>query len=315
MPAWPAAPVPGSLPPFPGPGWVPDEPVTATVAARAAYWNPQLWDYTNKTIRKAYVQEQFGGSWVTFSAAWHPGASGPQTYMATEAWRIASAPPIAPPTTPVGPVAPAPTPTPGMLAKPAPVSPYPGTGAYASNAPYILRYQTALAYLAQSYGFSKWNPGALDGKYGPNTVAAVRAFQGDQSVSPVDGMCGAATAAALDKAMGYGAPPGTVPVIVPPASAAPSGPPSLVSPYPGPGAYSNNPAYITRYQNALTWLAHTALQPAWDPKGVDGKYGPNTIAAVKAFQAAHGLSPVDGMAGAATAAAIDASLTAQPAAA
>ena len=76
-----------------------------------------------------------------------------------------------------------------------------------------------------------------------------------------------------------------------------------------------NAAYIARYQNALTWLAHTAGQPTWDPKGVDGKFGPNTQNAVKAFQHAHGLSPVDGFAGAATAAALDAALSAQPAAA
>jgi hypothetical protein len=111
MPPWGSSTptVPSTLPPFPGPGWVPDTPVTATVAARAAFWNPQLWDYPSKTIKKPYVQEQFGGQWLTFSAAWHPGDAGPQTYMSTEAWRLADAPPVAPPTPqPSAPVMPPP---------------------------------------------------------------------------------------------------------------------------------------------------------------------------------------------------------------
>jgi murein L,D-transpeptidase YcbB/YkuD len=85
---------------------VPDTPVTPAVQARALYWNPLLWNYATRTIRKPYVQEQMNGQWVTFSAAWHPGDHGPQTYMATEAWRLASSPPVAPPAPaqPAGPV-------------------------------------------------------------------------------------------------------------------------------------------------------------------------------------------------------------------
>lgn len=113
MPPWGGTVVPSTLPPFPGPGWVPDVPVTDTVAQRASYWNPQLWDYPTKTIRKPYVQEQLGGQWVTFAAAWHPGDAGPQTYMATEAWRLADAPPIAPPTPAPTPIVPAHMPPPG----------------------------------------------------------------------------------------------------------------------------------------------------------------------------------------------------------
>lgn len=101
--------VPSTLPPFPGPGWVPDTPVTDTIAQRASYWNPQLWNYATKTIVKPYVQEMLGGQWVTFAAAWHPGDQGAHTYMATEAWRLASAPPVAPPS----PVVPAHMPPPG----------------------------------------------------------------------------------------------------------------------------------------------------------------------------------------------------------
>ena len=277
--------------------------MTATVAARAAYWNPQLWDYPSKTIRKAFVQEQFGGQWVTFSAAWHPGSAGPKTYMATEAYRQCTAPPVAPPT-PV-PVPPSPV---QPMAKPGPVGPEPAPGAWQTNAPFIGRYQAALTYLARTNGHAPWDPKGVDGKFGPNTKAAVSAFQGDHGLT-VDGECGNQTAASLDAELGYGAaPPAPGPPAPGPAPALVK--PSNVSPYPGPGAWQSNGAYVARYQAALTYLAAVHGAHAWDPQGVDGKYGPNTSSAVKAFQTDHGLSPVDGEAGAATAAAIDAALAA-----
>jgi peptidoglycan hydrolase-like protein with peptidoglycan-binding domain len=301
---------------------VSDVPVSPAVVARAQYWNPILWNYGTKTIVKPYAQEQFGGRWLTFSAAWHPGDQGPQTYMATEAWRLASALPMpAPAVTPqpaVGPAMP-----PAGVTTPAQVSPYPGPGAYQSNAAYIARYQNALTFLSKARGAPTWDPKGVDGKYGPNTAAAVKAFQAAHHLTPVDGFCGAATAAALDQELGYGgaapapAPvppphPAAVPaVVVQPAT--PTTPavlqqPAPVSPYPGPGAYQSNGPYITRYQNALTFLAHAAGNAAWDPQGVDGKYGPHTAAAVKSFQSSHGLTPVDGFCGAATAAALDAAV-------
>jgi peptidoglycan hydrolase-like protein with peptidoglycan-binding domain len=304
MPPWPSPPTPGTLPPFPGPGWCPDAPVTATVAARAAYWNPQLWDYPSKTIRKAFVQEQYGGQWVTFSAAWHPGSAGPKTYMATEAWRQCTAPPVAPPTPVPVPVTPS-----QPMQKPGPVGPEPGPGAWQTNAPFIARYQSALTYLAQAHGHAPWDPKGVDGKFGPNTKAAVSAFQGDHGLS-VDGECGNQTAASLDAELGYGSAP---PLPGPAPAPAPPGPlakPPNVSPYPGPGAWQSNGGYIARYQSALAYLAAAHGSPAWDPQGVDGKFGPHTSSAVKAFQTDHGLSPVDGEAGAATAAAIDAALAA-----
>lgn len=96
MPPWPTPPTPGTLPPFPGAGWCPDTPVTPAVQARATYWNNLLWNMATKTIVKPYVQEMVGGQWVTFAAAWHPGDKGAQTYMACEAWRVCTAPPVAP---------------------------------------------------------------------------------------------------------------------------------------------------------------------------------------------------------------------------
>src|SRR5262249_31751891 len=91
-------------------------------------------------------------------------------------------------------------------------------------------------------------------------------------------------------------------------SPAPVGPPLPVEPYPGPGAWKTDVAYIARYQNALTWLAQSLGHPDWDPGGVDGKYGVHTANAVKAFQYAQGLRPVDWQAGPDTAAALDAAL-------
>lgn len=313
MPPWPSPPTPGTLPPFPGPGWCPDTPVTAAVAQRAAYWNPQLWDYPSKTIRKAFVQEQFGGSWVTFKAAWHPGSAGPQTYMATEAYRVCTAPPVAPPTpapaTPP-PVAPMPVPSPAApMAKPGPVGPEPGAGAWQTNSAFIKRYQAALTWIAQAFNVPAFDPKGIDGKFGPNTSMAVKAFQVAHGLSPVDGEVGSVTSSALDTAMGYTAAPvpspgspAPAPAAPPPSPAAYSGPPPRVLPYPGTGAWQTNAAYIARYQAALTWLGY-------DTQGTDGKYGPHTMAAVKAFQSAHGLTP-DGQAGAATAAAIDAAVAA-----
>jgi Putative peptidoglycan binding domain len=228
---WPTA-VPASLPPFPGPGWEPDAPVTPETSQRAEYWNAKLWDFPSKTIRKPSVTENFGGQWTTFSAAWHPGDKGPKTFMATEAWRVkpggvpaaapaqapasaapsaaapaqaaaspasapAAAPAGAPPRARAAPAA-APPPTNAAPFPAAPVSPYPGPGSWGTNAQYIARYQTALAQL----GF---NPGALDGKYGPATAAAVKAFQTAHGLT-ADGQAGPATAAAIDQALGAGAP-------------------------------------------------------------------------------------------------------------
>lgn len=329
MPPWQdpgVTPVPSSLPPFPGPGWVPDDPPSPAVVARAQFWNPQLWNYSSRSIVKPYVQEQFGGRWMTFAAAWHPGDQGAQTYMATEAWRLASDQPMPVPVVPVPTPAPQPSPVtpasvvvpPAGVTTPGPVGPEPATGAWKTNAAFITRYQSALTFLARRPPtHATWDPKGVDGKYGPNTSAAVSAFQRDHGLA-VDGQCGNQTAAAIDTELGYGnAPaPAPSPAAVPAAVVLPTpgpGPvpapaplpvPAQVEPYPGPGAYQSNAAYIAKYQTALTYLAHALNIAAIDPLGVDGKYGPHTIAAVKAFQSSHGLT-ADGACGADTAKALD----------
>jgi peptidoglycan hydrolase-like protein with peptidoglycan-binding domain len=253
--------------------------------------------------------------------------------MATEAFRLATSQPVAPspvepppeivapplvvnvpppvnpaePPSPVNPPQPAAPPVdPG--APPGPVLPYPGTGAWSTNSGYVARYQKALTWLALAKGHPTWNPGAVDGKYGPKTQAAVKAFQSGTGLA-ADGEAGSQTAAALDAAMGLAplAAPIPVPVAPPPVAppaAMPAGPPALVGPYPGTGAWQKNTGYIARYQSGLMWLAASKGHPTWSPGAVDGKYGPKTAAAVKAFQGGVGL-PVDGECGPTTAAAID----------
>lgn len=298
MPPWPTAPVPRTLPAFPGAGWCPDTPVTNAIAARAAYWNQFLWDFPSKTIRRAFVQEQFGGQWVTFAAAWHPGNAGPRTFMSTEAWRVCTAPSPAP----------------------APVPSQPGSAtlsaAQAMNAALLAHgYKQADQVLYRAFQRSAGLP--ADGFPGLHTMAVLaQVLQGaGQAIAPVhqypwsssgpyDGVnaptqaewTGGAVPAPAPRPVPMPGTPGTMPA---------GGFPAPVSPYPGPGAYANNAPYISRYQYALTWLAGITGHHEFDPKGVDGKYGPNTIAAVKAFQLGAQL-PVDGQAGAKTAAAIDA---------
>lgn len=368
MPPWAGPVTPSALPPFPGPGWVYDEPVSAAVVARAQYWNPKLWNYAQKRIVSPFVQEQFGGRWLTFKAAWHPGDKGPQTFMSTEAFRLASAAPIAPapqppppqapplavipPGPPVPPASPMPqaplpeappapfavpasvvvppadVPVVAPVSPPPPIPPYPGPGAYKTNSPYILAYQKVLAYLAARDKHPAWSPGGLDGKYGALTAAAVKAFQASNGIAPQDGAMGSGTEAVANALLtGQAAPPMPAAVVVPPpmtppvvpavlvqpAAGAPPSPmpmaiPAQVSPYPGTGAYKSNAAYIRRYQAALTYLAQALGHPPWDPGGIDGKYGPKTASAVSAFETANGLGAPDGAAGPAVAARLDALL-------
>lgn len=86
--------------------------------------------------------------------------------------------------------------------------------------------------------------------------------------------------------------------------------PPPVGPYPGPGAWKSNKAYVERYQEVLSWLASHKSKPAWDPHGVDGNAGTDTMHAVEAFQRDNGISPADGEAGSVTATKLDALLAA-----
>jgi peptidoglycan hydrolase-like protein with peptidoglycan-binding domain len=322
MPSWNqgiTAPCPADLPPFPGPGWTPDTPVTDAVVARAQYWNPILWNYATKSIVHPSVCEQQGGRWLQFAAAWHAGDSGPQTYMATEAWRqVAASPmPTPVPVVVVPPPGPAPTPvvvqTPLQAAAVAMASALNAHGYKLADQPIYKRFQSAAKTTADGYpgtGTMGLLRAALSTVGLPMPNVPIYPWRSKPGTTGYDGVNAPTWAQWSGQAVGPAPRPAPAPV----GPVAPqSGPPGLVGPYPGPGAWQTNGPYIARYQNALTWLASS--NPAFNPQGVDGKFGPNTKAAVMAFQRARGVTPVDGMCGATTAAAIDHMLTTSDAAA
>jgi peptidoglycan hydrolase-like protein with peptidoglycan-binding domain len=150
-----------------------------------------------------------------------------------------------------------------------------------------------------------------DGKLGPMTIACIRAFQSKNHLA-VDGNAGPATRAALSTALtmlaGGNSPVGATVQAGNPAS----------------GQVVVHPAYTTKSQTELgpydtapnqagqtidtkpaLAMTNAQVQHALNlcgatPKlGEDGKLGPKSVAAIKSFQAAHGLIP-DGVAGAKT---------------
>ena len=109
---WPQV-VPAGLPPFPGKGWVPDEPPSAGVMARARQLLPVLWAHGLGTHRT----EMTNGRWITYDTAMH------RTKRAVEAWHLAEEPPVIvspPPPSPVPHPSPAPSPAPTPAPAPAP---------------------------------------------------------------------------------------------------------------------------------------------------------------------------------------------------
>ena len=109
-------------------------------------------------------------------------------------------------------------------------------------------------------------PGPIDGRFGPQTEAAVERFQAGHGLA-VDGIVGTATATALDHQK------------------------VAISPGTGYGE-PNGSARVRALQKQL-------LRAGERPGPLDGRFGPQTQAAVERFQAGQGLA-VDGIVGTAT---------------
>ena len=132
-----------------------------------------------------------------------------------------------------------------------------------------------LQTLLRSKGYSV----AVDGSFGPKTLAAVKAFQRASGLS-VDGVAGPKTWAALRA----GAP----------------------SPSPAPAPAANMPTLRSGAKGSAVKTLQTLLRNKGYSVAVDGSFGAKTLAAVKSFQRARGLS-VDGSVGPKTWAALGAS--------
>jgi len=112
-----------------------------------------------------------------------------------------------------------------------------------------------------------FNPGAVDGVYGPATAAAVRAFQSANGLAATGVVCGQ-TYELLKVGCS----------VVPPC---PTGITCRVLTVTSPFLSGDD---VRAVQQAL-------IARGFNPGAVDGIYGPRTAAAVQAFQSASGLSP------------------------
>ena len=139
-----------------------------------------------------------------------------------------------------------------------------------------------LQTLLNTHGFGL----GVDGDFGANTVAAVRTFQSETGIG-VDGQVGPQTKAALYVSSGSVPDPITLTSSLCPAN--------MVS--------GEDDGCVTELQDLLNQQgAHLSI---------DGSFGANTLAAVKAFQSANGLG-VDGQVGPETKAALYSNVSTAP---
>jgi peptidoglycan hydrolase-like protein with peptidoglycan-binding domain len=301
---WPQA-VPTDLPPFPV-GWEYDVPPPPSVVARAQQLLSQLWS----TGQGSIVQENTEGRWITYRAevvaggikgvtAWRLKSGAAASSAPASSAPMARAPAPAPSTYAPAPNLPPPMPPPYV---PATYSTSPATSPISlprsvpstATAPFIPVYtppaggmsvqqiQTALN------GAGAHPPLTPDGKYGPLTRAAVVGFQADHGLTQ-DGMAGPLTQQALRPFLNASTAPAQAPVF---ASSAPAAVPATYTPGPIAPTQSTDapPMSSAQVQSALNAAG------AMPPLVVDGKVGPKSVAAIKAFQTTHGLS-ADGIVG------------------
>ncbi|PTL79674.1 peptidoglycan-binding protein [Vitiosangium sp. GDMCC 1.1324] len=144
----------------------------------------------------------------------------------------------------------------------------------ASSAPATLRegaHGSSVVTLQKKLKSAGFDPGAADGSFGPKTLAAVKAFQKARGLA-ADGVVGPKTWSALNSA--------TAPKPSTGASSGGSGPTLSL------GARGEPVKALQNRLNALGFNVGAA----------DGDFGQKTLAAVKAFQKARGLT-ADGVVG------------------
>lgn len=172
---WPQV-VPAGLPPFPGPGWVPDSPPGAGVVARAHQLLSQLWRHGAGTFKT----EKTGGRWITYVARQMGAKRGVVAYREAARPPVIAPPPVrtVPVVTPVNrpPAAPASRPAPSPVSLP--------TLRRGSRGPDVVTLQTRLGGLV------------ADGIFGPATERAVRSYQSSHGLV-ADGIVGPKTWASL----------------------------------------------------------------------------------------------------------------------
>lgn len=142
-------------------------------------------------------------------------------------------------------------------------------------------------------------PHEVDGQFGPKTTSATKAFQAASGLNP-DGIVGASTyaaaAAVLAGGGGYYPAPVQTPSAPAPAAPQPSG-------YQLPSGYKLQPFASTTSlrdgnhgQSTTAWQQFLAWSGFLQPYEIDGKFGPTTTAATRAWQQSRGLA-VDGIVG------------------